>query len=186
MRTIGDLLPTPERSSTSGDLKITLTRLPTKFERKPINEVDARDREALKSLTRAIGSPLEAVFRDVWIKGESVESHIVGYESKGEITSEARQIVDELTCPAERADVAETLKAMALAMPSQNSDGIAAESWMELVWMVVKEFPKDIILKGLETRVQADRFRPAPADIRSECLFWNERRKALRRWCGET
>jgi len=151
--------------------------------RRPTNPVETRDSEAMTSLTLLLGSSLVEVWDDSLDANGQWDGNLVGLEGPSP-TPEARQLVDRLTTPADRATIAPMLRAMAEAMPSQGGSAAAIGAWMELVWMSIDEFPADIIQQAAKALVRREKWRPTPADLRQECQWLNRKRAALKAWTG--
>ena len=134
----------------------------------------------LESLRRLTGSPVAEIERYFKTDGQ-FDFRLEGYRLKAtaEQMADARQLIELSLVPASRPEIAPTLNAMALAMPSQGGD-MAAEAWMELVWMSVDDFPLDVIHESCRRLVRREKWRPTPAEIRDECQFVGRRRLALR------
>ena len=184
MQRIGDISSTLAASCTAVGLKSTPAQLPVKSRpRTPTNAVEARDNEAMKSLTLLLGSPLVECWDDRLDAEGQWDGRLVGFKG-AEPTPDARQMVAELTAPTDRETVAPTLQAMAEGMPSQGSSATAIRVWMELVWMAVDEFPADVIQQAAKALVRREKWRPTPAELRAECQWLGRKRAALKVWAG--
>lgn len=141
--------------------------------------VEVSDDEAMSLITLCAGSRPEAIWTDQYDRDGVWDGRPARYEMEVCVNpGEVAKIVDTLTRPAERQEVAGRFRQLA-ELPGQGDAG-GARYWAESVWEAVQEFPSDVIIQACKDINKREKWRPVPSAVREQCLWVGRKREALR------
>lgn len=182
---ISDISHTLVASCTTTGLKTTSTAaqkpLQTSMPQCQPGCVQETDERVLQSLKSVLGSPLEEVIR-IKSGDYGFDFELIGYRVKGsvssEIMAEAQLLIEQVSKPATRPQLANALTKLAAATASRKRD-LDLEAFMEVAIEDLAEFPVDVVEEALCGIRRRETFLPSVAELRDECRWIGRRRLAL-------